>query len=449
MANKVMHRRFVCTESEFGTQGHNKFWYVTVYDDGNLETEYGRVGEPGKTNTKSYGSVERATSEAEKAIKKKQKGKPVKGKPGVRDSVYDEVEVASIVASGGSKGGSSKVTGGDLNRKASEQIAKGDKTIESLVQTFVKTNQHNITNNTNITYDEKTGLFSTPVGVVGQTNIDQARKSLAKIRKIVSKGGVESADPKVVDEYLRLIPQDTGRRRPTLALITPNISAVDKQVSILDSLQASLDMINSGDDEEDKKKDDKPEEKIWDVTIKLNEDTALRKRIERLYNKTRQSMHACNNLNVHRIFEVSHNGMSAAFDARGAKVGNIWQLWHGTRVGNILSILSKGMIIPPANASHCAGRMFGDGLYFSDQSTKSLNYAYGYWDGGSRDNTCYMFLVDVAMGNPYTPRSYTERLPKAGYDSTFAKANQSGVRNNEMIVYNTFQAAPRFLIEFK
>lgn len=437
--NKILHRRFVCTESEFGKQGHNKFWYISVYDNGDLETEYGRVGEPAKSSKKTFGSSEKALSEADKLIKKKTIGKT--GKDGGRDSVYNEVEVASIVANvSGSK------VSFDVNKKAYEEIAKGDSVIEDLVRTFVKTNKHNITSNTNITYDEKTGLFSTPVGVVGQSNIDKARAVLSNIRSIVSKDKIKDADPKIIDEYLRLIPQDTGRNRPTLALICPNIEAVEKQVSILDSLQASLDMINSGDDKPEDKKD---EVKIWDITLKLNSDKSIVDMVNKLYQKTRQSMHACYNLNVSRIFEVNHHRMSQEFSSVGSKVGNIWQLWHGTRVGNILSILSKGMIIPPANASHCAGRMFGDGLYFSDQSTKSLNYAYGYWDGGSRDNTCYMFLVDVAMGNFYTPKSYTERLPKAGYDSTFAKANQSGVRNNEMIVYKTNQAAPRYLVEFK
>jgi len=443
MSNKIFHKRFICTESEYGTQGHNKFWYVTVYDDGDLETEYGRVGEPGKTSRKSFGSIERATVEAEKAIKKKQKGKPVKGRPGIRDSIYDEIEVASIIAVGnnGKKAGNS-----DLGVKASEQIAKGDKEIEKLVGTFVKTNKHNITSNTTLKYDEKTGLFSTPVGVVGQSNINQARKSLAKIRTAVESGKTEN--PKLIDEYLRLVPQDVGRKRPSIDLICPNLGAVDKQVSILDSLQASLDMINKVDDVEDQK-NETPEEKIWDITIKLNDDQNVLKMVEKLYNKTRQRQHACHSLNVSRIFDIDHAGMTSLFDNVGSKIGSVWKLWHGTRIGNILSILSKGMIIPPANASHCAGRMFGDGLYFSDQSTKSLNYAYGFWDGGSRDNVCYMFLVDVAMGKHYTPRSWSERLPKSGYDSTFAKAGVSGVRNNEMIVYKTAQAKPRYLVEFK
>ncbi|WP_430326539.1 hypothetical protein, partial [Salmonella enterica] len=65
------------------------------------------------------------------------------------------------------------------------------------------------------------------------------------------------------------------------------------------------------------------------------------------------------------------------WNANGKKVGNIKELWHGTRVGNVLSIMKGGFVIPPSNASHVTGRMFGNGVYFSDQSTKSLNYAYG------------------------------------------------------------------------
>jgi poly [ADP-ribose] polymerase len=94
--------------------------------------------------------------------------------------------------------------------------------------------------------------------------------------------------------------------------------------------------------------------------------------------------------------------------------------------------------------------MFGNGTYFSDQSTKSLNYAYGYWGNGSRDEMCYMFLCDVAMGKSYTPLLWSAglNLPKAGTDSTFARAGVSGVVNNEMIVYRTCQVNPTFLVEF-
>ena len=111
--------------------------------------------------------------------------------------------------------------------------------------------------------------------------------------------------------------------------------------------------------------------------------------------------------------------------------------------------MKSGLIIPKSSGSiQITGRMFGDGLYFSDQATKSLNYSYGYWDGGSKDDNCFMFLADVAMGKIHTPSGPTSSLPKKGYDSTFAEAGKSGVMNNEMIVYRTSQANLRYLIEF-
>ena len=112
---------------------------------------------------------------------------------------------------------------------------------------------------------------------------------------------------------------------------------------------------------------------------------------------------------------------------------------------NIISIMKNGLVIPPKNASYTTGAMFGVGLYFSDQSTKSLNYSYGYWDG-TRDSNCYMFLADVLMGKAYIPSRASGYKPD-GYDSIFAKAHKSGVMNNEMIVMPC-QAKLKYLIEF-
>src|SRR5262249_3241950 len=150
---------------------------------------------------------------------------------------------------------------------------------------------------------------------------------------------------------------------------------------------------------------------------------------------------------VKKVYAVEIATMRRAWEKAGKPVGNVAELWHGTKASNLLSILKGGLIIPPSNASYCTGRMFGNGIYFSDQSTKSLNYAYGYWKGQA-ENHCFMFLADVAMGKHYVPKTYSANLPKSGYDSTFAKAGVSGVVNNEMIVYKTYQVNLAFLVEF-
>jgi len=243
-----------------------------------------------------------------------------------------------------------------------------------------------------------------------------------------------------------LVPQEVPRKL-TVEGVLPNTPAIIKQNDLLDGLEASF---TSAMSTPVKGKDDSQEvaPKVFNVSLDLIESKKVFDLVSKRYSQTKHRQHVCSHLGIKKIYSVEIGNMLAEFGKKGAAVGNIQQLWHGTRSANLLSILKSGFIIPPSNASHCTGRMFGNGVYFSDQSTKALNYAYGYWSGGSVDNNCFMFLVDVAMGRSYTPKSYTDSFPKSGYDSTFAKAKFSGVQNNEMIVYKTYQINPVYLVEF-
>ena len=119
------------------------------------------------------------------------------------------------------------------------------------------------------------------------------------------------------------------------------------------------------------------------------------------------------------------------------------------RAANLLSILKCGLVVPPANASHCTGRMWGNGVYAASSSTKALNYSTGFW-GQSSTRRTFMFALDVALGKPYTPRrgsSWGYKLPK-GYHSTWAKARESGLRHDEFITPYTYQCNLTRLVEF-
>lgn len=102
-------------------------------------------------------------------------------------------------------------------------------------------------------------------------------------------------------------------------------------------------------------------------------------------------------------------------------------------------------MVIPKSAAH--GRMFGNGIYGSEQSTKALNYSIGYW-GSEKLNRVFMLLCDFAMGREYLPNSYNRSFPVAGYDSTYVKAGTAGVINQESIVYNTNQVNINYLVEF-
>jgi poly [ADP-ribose] polymerase len=186
---------------------------------------------------------------------------------------------------------------------------------------------------------------------------------------------------------------------------------------------------------------------LFKVDLDLIEDGKEISRVKKFYNDTKGSHSDVQHYDVRRVFRLNIHHMAEAFNVHAMKMENVWELWHGTKASNMLSILKVGMIVPPAGAPHVTARMFGDGLYFSDQSTKSIRYATGAWGGSGKTDRKFMFLAKVAMGKYYVPSGQIKRLP-AGYDSCFAQANNSGVRNNEMIVFKTYQACPVRLIEF-
>jgi poly [ADP-ribose] polymerase len=437
MATLVREEKYIKSDLR---NNNNKFWYIEVYDDGTVVTKYGRVGDKGQQRSKSFGSVSAAESFAEKKIKEKLRA----GRNG--EIAYRPLNVVDGAVTSNIK--VKNVTSSNLENIAQSQIRTGGNPIVSqLITKLTKDNAHQITTATGgrVTFNDVTGLFSTALGVVTQDNIDDARNTLSDIGDLVAAQNYSERLKDLTNDYLMLVPQDIGRRRLEVSNFWSDLNKVKAQSQIVDALQTSY--ITATTDPKAKKTVDKPMEQVFDVQLDLIEDAATRKKIEKMYGATRQSVHACQHLGVKRIYAVKISTVDDAFQADGAKMKNIWQLWHGTRSSNLLSILKGGLIIPPASSGHCTGRMFGNGIYASDQSTKALNYAAGYWHG-TRDNNCFMFLLDMAMGNYHVPTGPSRNLPLKGYDSTFAKANQSGVRNNEMIVYSTSRVNLNYLVEF-
>lgn len=420
-------------------KNNNKFWYIRLFDDCTVETEYGRVGSKPAFRRKPFDSMTAAEKFVESKIRQKEKGK--------KDEIpYKKLKVMQDTVS---------VSSNDLSMEAivDEQIKTNSADTKALLKHFIKQNIHNITENTAITYNKQTGLFETPCGPVTMEGIEEARELLSSISKWMGHPNrCERRYGKLVSEYLMLIPAKVGRK------LDPNDvfgskDDIDKQSSILDSLESTYNAIvdarkNASDDEDVKV--DRP--KLFDVELDLVTDDKIISHIKRLYSDTKNSMHMCHRMKVKRVFAVKIGHMAERFESKGRPIGNIMELWHGTRDGNILSIFKNGLIIPRSGESHCTGRMYGDGIYFSDQSTKALNYAAGYW-GGGRAHKCYMFLADVAMGKEFHPRGSDwqlhKRIKREGYDSCFAKAGRSGVRNNEMIVYSLEQCNLKYLVEFE
>jgi len=407
---------------------HNKFWYGFLYENGDVQTRWGRVGK--SEQSKNFPNA------GEIFLNRKAREKERKG--------YRDLKIISSNTN-------HTVENSDLHEIAKRQIkTSGNPELDKLIEKLVRFNVHKITSSTNISFDETSGVFSTPLGVVTLDAITQARALLSDIHPLVNTSNFKSNKwNDYLNEYLTLIPQDIGMRRITPERLFGDLKAVSAQNDILDSLEASYKTIQTS-DRKQTTKTDVPDENVFDLALDIVDDQTF-SRIEEKYHKTRKDIHVCSHLQVKKVFVVKVGHMKNAFEV-GSQVGNIQELWHGTSMANVLSILKSGLHKSPPSSAHVTGKMFGNGLYFAVDSTKSLNYAYGYWSG-QRNNNCYMFLSDVAMGKEYVPTngfdsSVERKVNAGGYNSCWAKANKSGVRNDECIIYNDNQCNLTYLVEF-
>ena len=432
--------RFICANLD---NNNNKFWNITLLPDFTVTTHWGRIGDSGQTKEFKHSNLASAERLFDKKCREKSSGT---GSSGARYVKQRTIDTGCTVAKERSKF--------HLAELAVKQIATNNAETMALVRDLTRQNIHDILQHTQITLGDD-GIFRTPLGVVTQEGIDEARQLLAIIGCYVESGDYDDAPFKsAVEHYLMAVPQNLGHGRPDLRKLYPDIQSIQAQNQILDSLQASLQTVLTAPSKLDAATlDPFPEPALFDAKLFLVDDHKVIERVTRKYQATQQSVHVSSAYKVSRVFAVEIAAMQSVFDNEGRKFGNVQELWHGTSVGNILSILKSGLKVAPPSTAHIAGKMFGNGIYFSDQSTKSLNYAAGYWHRGSASaQTCYMFLFNVAMGNPYTPQSPAECFgwtdAKPGYASTFAKGGRSGVLNNEMIIYRESQCAPAFLVEF-
>lgn len=143
-------------------------------------------------------------------------------------------------------------------------------------------------------------------------------------------------------------------------------------------------------------------------------------------------------------------------------------LFHGTRSVNVTGILNTNFRLPAQLVGvQITGAMFGGGIYFADDWRKSAGYTslrgsiWSQGDGTVRGRHAFMFACDVVLGQPHIapgPRGFTG--PPKGHHSIFGmgrvhgdyvakhKRTNSGVENNEWIVFQTQQARVRYLAEF-
>ena len=412
---------------------NNKFYELTELPSGDgVSVRYGRVGSEGTTRVyNGYGAFE--TKKREKLRK------------GYVPFAGDKSR-APDAPNRGADAHASVVKG---------LFAKETKTATALAERLVANNRHSISLGTGgkITVSDS-GAVSTALGPVTLSQLIEAGALLDAIERRIPPASAASAQD--ISGYLTLIPQRISNLRNTDKWLTNEW--VREQRDLLDALRTAV-TLNAPTSPSNK--DVEPMKARHKLT-ELPKGSKEFKDIEKRFRESLNSVHVAASYKPVRVWKVVDENAKqwdALMDDRK------WHrtLWHGTTAGNVLSILRTGLICPPSSDSRYAttGRMFGDGVYFSDQSTKSLNYAVGAWNRNTGTGNQMMFLADVAMGREYRTNvqdsaSSAVRAARTGKDhkgrphtSLFVRAGTCGVRNNEMIVWDSEAIKITYLVEFE
>ena len=432
--------------SLFNVDGkNNKFWNITLLESGDVEVHYGPQGGTGQRKT--FPNAGR--SYFEKKIREKTSAKHAGG-------AYVENQVLET-AGMSSNSGPKVVDKHTLAQKAVNDIGANQPELKKLIQYFADVNAHNLyeASGGKITYDVSSGHFKTTQGVVTLDQVQQARALLDQIDGFAAKGDFDSAAFKaVINPYLSLIPQKGLVRQmhfPTMFSPT-GAGGLQQQNDILDSLESSYATVIANAQKANGKKDAPVQDATLFKVTMTESDKKMFDAVRKYYNATKGSHYDVASYDVCRVFNLNIQHMTDGFDKKTKQMAdpNIMRLFHGTKACNMLSILKAGFVMPRHGTSiHITAWMWAAGVYFSDQSTKSIRYATGAWGGSGGKDRKFMFLADVAMGKMHIPSSgeqFGYKLP-AGYDSCFAKGGKSGVMNNEMIVYCLGQIKPVIIME--
>ena len=429
--------------------GNNKFYQMELHVGSSGKVRiYSAYGRTGKTPVKEE-RIPDSLPAAESEFVKIQKSKEKKG--------YREVKMVSTTQ--GSDVGNQQILSQDFKKDKVDTGAKKkpsiqlDPSISSLVdRLFVEAGQ---TCKSQLNGSLQS-TASNPLGTLSLGQLNEGKEILLKVNKLLSsdKSLIDSIEPEVmalsnafysaIPQEIPLRPKDEASRKEWMRRFALNNAKIlDEKSDLLDLLGDVKGMMQGFATD--------------DVAVKygeLNCDFEVTsptefKRIKDFLEGTQSKYHHWK-LVAKRIWKIRSKGQ-AGYRNYMDTIGNIQPLFHGSRAANIMGICKKGLLLRPPGA-YVTGSMFGNGLYFADQSTKSSQYATARFGGAASNygNTFFMFVADVSLGKIKQYEHSQSSLIKApaGYHSVQGVKGPSLV-HNEFIVYDIRQNELQFLIEFE
>lgn len=275
---------------------------------------------------------------------------------------------------------------------------------------------------------------------VTKAQVDEAQGYLDALTKI-KKTDTVAINSKLLELYM-VIPRYMSNVKDHLIPRIDIDKVLQQEQDNLDAMAAQVSMIKPADKKSKKVKEDKTLLDVLGITMK---EIPGHKDLDYLVKQLSSSK-------IQGIFEIDKPEHSKTFEDWMPKQKNkeTRVLLHGTRCTSVIPIIEQGLKIRPVGNYQFSGKVYGDGNYFSETCSKSLNYT-GY------DADQILLVFEVHTGKPFTydgwykgnsfALNYKE-LQSRGFDSTFVKAG-GGLLNTEIIAYKEEQCRIKYIIWYK
>ncbi len=440
---------------------NNKFYSLELQHNPSsgkyrLYSHYGRINgsviSGGQVDDdKEFDSESIAMKEFDSIVKKKKRGKTKLDDSGQKyTEKYDEVQVAASTV--GSENVRTKATTNATSKSAIKKdlfSIYGKKEAE-LLTLFQQENIHEITSVTSIKMNS--GVLSTPLGPLTIDHLGKAKKALDDLASLVSTSSNITKDLKDLNSrYFSLIPRNFGSVITDSSLLKDQFG-LNKEYDLIHQMETAVSLNSNTSDDKNQLRDMFTIQGVSkDLFNEIKNQVETTRRHNNLKSYKVVGVYQVENFKERNRFEVFADKLQK--ENTGKKVSKFdydeIDLFHGSRNSNILSILLNGFYVPPANASFVHGRMFGNGVYGADSSTKALNYSVGNWSGvRNKSNKTFLFVTRFAMGKvKETTRELKSGCP-VGYNSIFASGGYDLV-NNEFIVPKVEQTTISYLVELE
>lgn len=452
--NKTIENKLLMCTNANGN--NNKFYSIELQTDSTnrfqIFSHYGRINgtviDGGAFEVRHFHDDE---SEARKTFNKivKTKKRP---KTRVKDgNTYKEnyIEIDVIASSVGSENIQEK---GTIKGTIDIDIFKDFNKIErNLLINLEKENVHDILNKTAMKYQG--GALQTPLGALTLSHIDKAKDILDLINNAVTNNESDDEIKKLNNSYLSLIPRNLGGNISKHSLIM-EATKILQEYDLINQMKTAINLsiqksMNTNTDD-------------IDVGFNLSlAPSSVAREITHNFEKSRKHRNL-SRYKIKNVFKITNKEERIRYEKKADQLlanktnkkrhkfsYTELDMYHGSRNSNVLSILMNGFYVPPRTAKHTTGRMFGDGVYGADSSTKALNYSAGVWGGQSNKfNNLFCFVTRFAMGEVYETQHSRMSGAPSGYDSIFAKGG-ADLANNEYIVSSSDQTTMTYLIELE